>query len=114
MASLPLVASDRERILIDATDFVLTDWLDVSGTLAAANQGSYSLARDRSSVNAALTRAFPKNSEIDAWLTFASGGRPGRIVSQIVPDGRAVTLRQHISLLPLPDGGYRPRVTSLN
>ena len=109
VASLPLLASERERLLVDATDFVLTDWLDVSGTLAAANQGSYSIARDRSSVNAGLTRAFPRNSEIDAWLTFVSGGRPGRIVSQIVPDGRAVTLRQHISLLPLPDGGYRPR-----
>jgi hypothetical protein len=109
IAALPVVASERSRILVDATDFVLTDWLDVSGQLANANQGSYSVSRDRSSVNAALTRAFPRNSEIDAWLTFASGGRPGRIVSQIVPDGRAFTLRQHISLLPLPDDGYRPR-----
>ena len=109
VAALPVIASERERILVDATDFVLTDWLDVSGTLAASNQGSYSIARDRSSVNASFTRAFPKNSEIDAWLTFASGGRPGRVVAQIVPDGRAFTLRQHISLLPLPDAGYRPR-----
>jgi hypothetical protein len=109
IAALPVVASERSHILVDATDFVLTDWLDVSGQLANANQGSYSVSRDRSSVNAALTRAFPRNSEIDAWLTFASGGRPGRIVSQIVPDGRAFTLRQHISLLPLPDDGYRPR-----
>jgi hypothetical protein len=109
IAALPVVTSEGSRILVDATDFVLTDWLDVSGQLANANQGSYSVSRDRSSVNAALTRAFPRNSEIDAWLTFASGGRPGRIVSQIVPDGRAFTLRQHISLLPLPDDGYRPR-----
>ena len=109
VAALPIIASQGERLLIDATDLALTDWQDVSGALANANQGSYAIARDRSSINAALTRAFPGNSEIDAWLTFAAGGRPGRIVAQIVPDGRAFTVRQHISLLPLPDDGYRPR-----
>ncbi|NUQ93518.1 MAG: DUF5117 domain-containing protein, partial [Gemmatimonadaceae bacterium] len=109
VAALPVVASERERILVDATDFALTDWLDVAGTLQGANQGSYSVARDRSSIDGALTRAFPGNTEIDAWLTFATSGRPGRTVAQIVPEGRAFTLRQHISMMPLPDGGYRPR-----
>ncbi|NUQ21722.1 MAG: DUF5117 domain-containing protein, partial [Gemmatimonadaceae bacterium] len=109
VAALPVIASERERILIDATEFALTDWLDVGGALQRANEGSYGVARDRSSIDAALTRSFPKNTEIDAWLTFATSGRPGRVVSQIVPEGRAFTLRQHISLMPLPDAGYRPR-----
>ena len=109
VAALPVVASEGGRILVDATEFVLTDWLNVGATLQQGEQGSYSVARDRSSVNAALTRGFPRNTEIDAWLTFATGGQPGRIVSQIVPDGRAFTLRQHISLLPLPDASYSPR-----
>ena len=30
-------------------------------------------------------------------------------MSSIVPDGRAFTLRQHISFVQLPDAGYRPR-----
>lgn len=109
IAALPLVAAQDGRLLVDATDLVTTDWNDVAGTLARANQGSYAVARDRSSVNGALTRAFPRNSEIDVFLTFTTGGRPGNIVSRIVPDGRAFTLRQHLSLMPLPDGGYRPR-----
>ncbi|HEX8849213.1 MAG TPA: zinc-dependent metalloprotease [Gemmatimonadaceae bacterium] len=109
VAALPVVASEGARILVDVTDFALTDWLDVAGTLQGANQGSYSVARDRSSINGALTRAFPGNTEIDAWLTFATSGRPGRTVAQIVPEGRAFTLRQHISMMPLPDAGYRPR-----
>ncbi|HEY0777278.1 MAG TPA: zinc-dependent metalloprotease, partial [Gemmatirosa sp.] len=41
-------------------------------------------------------------------LTFAATGNPGPIVEAVAPDGRAVTLREHVSLLPLPDG-YRPR-----
>ncbi|MFL5563234.1 MAG: zinc-dependent metalloprotease [Gemmatimonadaceae bacterium] len=109
VASLPMVATDGARILVDATALALTDWTDVGATLQQAEQGSYAIATDRSSINAALTRNFPRNTEIDAWMTWASSGRPGRIVSQIVPDGRAFTIRQHISLLPLPDGGYTPR-----
>ena len=109
VASLPIVARDGTRLLVDATELALSDWLGVGATLQQAEQGGYSIARDRSSINAALTRAFPRNSEIDAWLTYATNGQPGRIVSEIVPDGHAFTLRQHISLLPLPDGGYTPR-----
>ena len=110
VASLPLLAAENGRLLIDATDFVYRDWLDNSGTLARNNEGSYSLARDRSSIDRAYTKAFPENTEIDVALTFATQGRPGETVSSIVPDGRAFTLRQHISFVQLPDAGYRPRV----
>jgi hypothetical protein len=109
-ASLPVVAQDGGRILVDATDFVMRDWNDVSGTLQQSNEGSYSVARDRSSIYRPYTRAFPQNSEIDVALTFTTQGRPGQTVASIVPEGRSFTLRQHISLLPLPDGGYQPRV----
>lgn len=94
---------------MDATDFFLRDWLDVAGTLAASNEGSYTVARDRSSIYEPYTRAFPTNTEVDVALTFAASGRPGGTVSQIVPDGRAFTLRQHASFVQLPDDGYRPR-----
>jgi hypothetical protein len=108
--SLPVVASDGGKTLVDATDFFMRDWNDVAGTIAQANEGNYSVARDRSSIYRPYTRAFPENSEIDVALTFAAQGRPGNTVSQIVPEGRSFTLRQHISLLKLPDGGFRPRV----
>ncbi|HUQ83108.1 MAG TPA: zinc-dependent metalloprotease [Gemmatimonadaceae bacterium] len=109
VAALPLLAAEGGRLLVDATDFVYRDWLDISGTLARSNEGNYALARDRSSVDRALTKSFPENTEIDIALTFAAQGRPGGTVSSIVPDGRAFTLRQHISFVQLPDAGYRPR-----
>jgi len=108
IAALPIVASEGRRMLVDATEFFVRDWADVPRTLEGAQQGSYAVARDRSGVNAALTRNFPSNTEVDLALTFATGGRPGGIVSSIVPDGKAFTLREHVSLLPLRDG-YRPR-----
>jgi hypothetical protein len=110
VAALPIVAEEQGRLLVDATDFAIRDWTDVAGTLARSQQGTYAVARDRSGINRELTRGFPDNTEIDVSLTYAlSGGRPGGIVSQIVPDGRAFTLRHHLTLHRLPDDSYRPR-----
>jgi hypothetical protein len=109
-ASLPIIGQEGNRIIVDATDFVMRDWNDVVGTLTAGNEGSYSVARDRSSIYRPYTKGFPENTEIDVALTFATQGRPGQTISSIVPDGKSFTLRQHISLLPLPDAGYKPRV----
>ena len=111
VAALPVMAEEQGKLLVDATDLVVRDWTDVSGTMARSQQGNYALARDRSGVNRALTTAFPDNTEIDVVLTYAlaQGSRPGAIVSQTVPDARAFTLRQHLTLHRLPDDAYRPR-----
>jgi hypothetical protein len=108
VASLPVVAEEGGRTLIDLTEVAYRDWNDVAGALTRLNQGSYAVARDRSSIDRAHTKGYPTNSEIDVALTFATTARPGAIVGRIAPDGRAFTLRQHISILPLPVG-YRPR-----
>lgn len=110
IAAMPVLADEQGRLLVDATEFAVRDWTDVAGTLSRSQQGNYSLARDRSGINRALTRGFPDNTEIDLDLTYAvTSGRPGGIVNQVVPDGRAFTLRQHVTLHRLPDAGYRPR-----
>ena len=110
VASLPLLAEEGGRLLVDATDLVFRDWNDVAGTLARANQGSYSVVRDRSAIVEARTRAFANNTEISVELAFAaSGGRPGNIMRQVLPDPGALALRQHISLVRLPDASYEPR-----
>lgn len=109
VAALPVVAEEGSRLLVDLTDVAYRDWNEVAGTLARANQGSYSVARDRSYVDRAHTKGYPTNTEIDVALTFAAGGRAGQIVNRMAPDGRAFTLRQHLTFLPLPDDGFRPR-----
>ena len=69
------------------------------GTLARSNEGTYTLARDRSSVDRAFTKAFPEQhrDRRRADVRGAAGGR-APIVEPSLPDGRAFTLRQHISL----------------
>ena len=111
VAALPLVAEEGGRLLVDATELLMRDWNDVAGKLATTEQGTYAVARDRSTIYRPYTNAFPKNTELDAALTFAvAGGKAGAIVESIVPDGRAFTLRQHSSFLELPDSAYHPRV----
>ncbi|MFN0181459.1 MAG: zinc-dependent metalloprotease [Gemmatimonadales bacterium] len=54
------------------------------------------------------TKGFPKNTEIEATLTFLSDA-PGRWVRDVTPTAEAVTVRQHHSFIELPGPGYRPR-----
>lgn len=108
VAALPLLAAQDGHLLVDATDFFLRDWTGVTRTLQRARQGTYTVAKDRSSIYAPYTKAFPRNTEVDVALTFASN-QPGAIVSRMAPDGEAVTLREHVSLVQLPDSGYHPR-----
>ena len=109
VGALPIVAEEGGRLLVDATEFAVRDWLDIAGALQGAGEGSYAVARDRSGILRANTRNFPDNTEVDVALSFSAQGRPGPILSQVAPDGRAVQVRIHQSCVRLPDAGFRPR-----
>src|SRR4051812_34131555 len=70
IASMPLLAEEGGKLLVDATEMAMRDWNDVAGTLARSQQGTYAVARDRSSIYKPYTKGFPENTEIDASLTF--------------------------------------------
>jgi hypothetical protein len=97
------------RVLVDATDFFLADQNDVSGTLKGTKQGDFRLDASRSAVYLPRTRAFPRNTEVEATLTF-TGDAPGRWVRDVTPTPSAITLRQHFSFVALPEPGYHPRL----
>jgi len=134
-----VAAESNGHVLVDATDFVLRDGHGAGGSL---RPGPYRVDRARSAVFMARTKAFPKNTEIEVTLTFASeaaggrggfgggpsqgppaigaaggaaqGGRGGGgmfsgTVASVTPSAEAVTLREHYSLVELPDGDYKPR-----
>jgi len=103
-------AEDKGRLLIDATDFFLRDAHGVAERMQAAQQGTYKLDPNRCAITLDNTRNFPKNTEVEAILTFASDGRPhGAFVASVTPDAHSVTLREHTSLIELPEPGYTPR-----
>ncbi len=131
-----VAAESNGRVLVDATDFVLRDGTGAAGSL---RPGAYRLDRTRSALYMARTKAFPKNTEIEVTLTFANdggaggrgggggpaqgppqigaagggGGRGGGLfsgtVASVTPSAESVTLREHYSLVELPDDQYVPR-----
>jgi len=103
-----VVAETGERALVDATDFFVRDAHGVAQRLKQAQQGTYRLDASRSVVHLPRTRAFADNTEVEVSLTFTSD-EPGPLVRRTAASGQAVTLRQHHSLVRLPDDAYQPR-----
>jgi hypothetical protein len=137
-----VAAESNGRVLVDASDFLLRD---IHGAGGALRPGPYRVDRTRSAFYLPRTKAFPKNTEIEALLTFASdaaggrggggggpqqgpppigeagaggrgaggGGRGGGLfsgtVASVTPTADSVTMREHISLVELPDNNYKPR-----
>lgn len=103
-----IVAESDGRVLVDATEFFLRDARNVIGQIKRRKQGTFKLDRDRSVLYLENTRAFPENVEVEAMLTFASDA-PGDLVNRVAATGSAITLRQHHSIIKLPDDNFRPR-----
>lgn len=108
------VAESGGRVLVDFTDFIMRDTHNVGPRI-----GGHRFDRSRSAVNVEGTKGFPKNTEIDVISTFVSdaggggrGGGPGQQggrLGDVAPNPGAVTVRQHHSIIELPDNGYTPR-----
>ena len=103
-----VIAEEGSGVLIDFTPFLLSDQHGIAKRLKSAKQGSYSIDAGKSAVYLPRTKSFPQNTEFEAQLTFA-GSEPGKYMKEVVPTPELVTLRQHISLVALPDNGYQPR-----
>jgi hypothetical protein len=110
-------AATGDHVLVDLTDFLLRDAGDISQRLTP---GSYRFDASRSSIYLAMTQNFPKNTEMEAELTFtrqpgAGGGRGGRGggafegVADVAATPEAASIRLHHSIVELPDGNYKPR-----
>jgi hypothetical protein len=102
-------AVEGARVLVDATSFFLRDAHGVVNRLRESNQGSYRLDESRSAFHLPRTKAFPKNTEVEATLTFTTEGSTGPLVRDTVPTPQSITVREHHSLVELPDNNYRPR-----
>jgi len=101
-------AESDGAVLVDGTDFAVRDVHDAIGTLTRARQGTFRLDASRSAVYPENTKAFPRNTEIESMLTLTSDN-PGGFVQDVAPSAEAVTLRERISFVALPDSGYLPR-----
>jgi hypothetical protein len=112
-----------DRVLVDFTEYLVRDANDIAGRL---RPGTYRFDASRSSVYPPMTLAFPKNTEMEAELTFVrqagaapGGGRGGgggggaggflEGVANVAASAEAASIRIHHSIVELPDASYKPR-----
>jgi hypothetical protein len=101
-------AQEGGRVLVDATEFAVRDAHDAAGNLRRSQQGTFTVDRQRSAVYMPNTKGFPRNTEIEVTLTL-TGSNPGRYVRDVTPYPEAITIRERISLVALPEPGYKMR-----
>jgi hypothetical protein len=100
-------------VLVDATQFFLSDVHHVGEGLAEGKQGAFHVDPARSTLVLENTKAFAKNTVVEAELTFSP--RPedtqpvGRVLREVSPDARAVTIRERQNFVALPPPGFTPR-----
>jgi hypothetical protein len=120
-------AQTGDRVLVDFTDFLLRDSTNAGVRL---RPGSYRFDSARSSIYLPMTLNFPKNTEMEAELTFvlqpgvpgpgpgAGQGGPPPVgagsgffegVGSVAAAPEAASIRVHHSLVELPDAGFRSR-----
>jgi hypothetical protein len=109
IAGFTVDEEENDQVLIDFTSFLLRDAHGVADKIKSMKQGSYSLNEARSAVYINHTKNFPKNTELEASISFTGGADAGKFVSTVAPSTEAITLRMHHSFIELPDHQYQPR-----
>ncbi len=70
-------------VLVDATEFFVRDAHGVTETLSELKQGAYKVDAARSAIAMDGTKAFPKNTEVEAVLTFVTdAAEAGRVCAR--------------------------------
>ncbi len=102
-------AADGDRVLVDATSFLIRDAHGVGERINQQRQGTYGFDESRSALYLPNTKGFPKNTEVEATITLTAGGDTNNLVNQVTPTGKHVTVRERHSFVELPDDNYKPR-----
>jgi hypothetical protein len=109
IAGFEIEEETEQFISIDYTSFLLSDIHGIGERLSRSGQGAYSVDKSRSGIFRPRTKAFEKNTELEALVTF-SGSPSGQYIRDVSPDAKSVTVHLHHSFIELPDDGYQPRI----
>lgn len=107
LAALDVAAEEPDRLLVDATEFLLRDTVVVP-ILQASGQPGWRQDAARSAFRFERTGAFPLNTEIEVLASFTAD-TPAPAIADALPDGRTMTLLLHHTFLGLPEAGFAPR-----
>ncbi len=104
----PIKEEKANTYIIDLTPFLLQDTHGIIDRLKYQKEGTYSVDKSRSSLSLERTKAFPKNVEFEALITY-KGESSGKNIESVAPDSKYLTVIQHHSFVELPDDKYKKR-----
>lgn len=93
---------DGDKLIVDATNFILQDAHGVGETLTRSRQGTYRVDATRSGLYLPMTKNFPQNTEIEATITLTGTGA-GANLRSVTPTPAAVSVRMRHSFIQLPE-----------
>jgi uncharacterized protein DUF4953/uncharacterized protein DUF5117 len=118
LAALPIEAEQDGTVLVNANSLLLRDAADllsqmrrpaqaVNGQIVRdeARDSKWRLDESRSVLDLDASGSFPRNTEIEALLTFSNEGE----VDFNQPETHTLSVREHHSFVALPEAGYAPR-----
>ncbi|MFC9772628.1 MULTISPECIES: zinc-dependent metalloprotease [unclassified Pseudarthrobacter] len=116
------LAADQDTRFIDFTDFITSDVWNLAAFLAAGpvrpgapdpTNAGFRPVPELSVVSTGSATAYPESTELEALLTFSPDNTTEVKIPSVAPDGRRISLTQHLTLLALPLGfeakNYHPR-----
>ena len=104
-----ILSKKEGKYIVDFTPFLMEDTHGVANRLKRKKEGTYKLDASKSALDLERTKAFSKNVEFEALLTYK--GKPtGRNLRGVTPTASLVSVVQHHSFIKLPDSKYKPRV----
>ena len=101
-----IIENNNGTYKIDFTPFLMQDAHGVVNRLKG--EGAYKLDLSKSALSLERTKAFPKNVEFEALLTF-KGQPKGRNIRSVTPTASLISVVQHHSFIELPDNNYKKR-----
>jgi len=118
LAALPVEAEQDGALLVDAKPLLVRDAADLLSQMRRPTQAvngqmvrqeskdaNWKVDDARSVIDLDDSGSFPRNTEIEALLTFTNDGEAD--LNQ--PDTHALSVREHHSFVALPEPGYTPR-----
>lgn len=93
--------------MVDLSSFLARDDIGVPQAVKKGGGGDFKFVPELSAADPAFVKAFPRNVELAAKLTFRSD-EPAAEISNIIPDSTFTLTLRH-SLIALPEPGYVPR-----
>ncbi len=102
------IEKDSSGLVIDFTPFLTEDLSSIALSLKDQKQGNFKLDKTKSVIDPNQLFAFPNNIEFESWLSFG-GEATGEYLKSTAVNPEILSMKQHISLVQLPDDNYKPR-----